>query len=119
MKWNGNFWLVLLCTWLIISCDSEEQVSYPNTANYNIIPKPQNLDSLDGFFHLNKNVKLYYPTALQSECVEFQSFIKENTELNLRPTKSLENDRIITITLWEKSPYEHYTLEVTKNKITL
>lgn len=119
MKWSGNIWFLFICSWLIISCDTKKQASYLEIANYNIIPKPQSLDSLAGFFHINGETKINTIESCEKQAANFQHFLQDHTKLDIPLSETSMLNGTISILLEQGNNIETYNLEVTKNGIWL
>ena len=83
MKWNGSFWCLVVGLWLLVGCTPNEQVTFPETSNYNIIPAPQSIDSLDGFFLVNSETKIHTIESCAIQANNFQHFLQGQTKFNI------------------------------------
>ena len=119
MKWSGNYWWLVFCVWCLVGCGSEKEIQPPKSANYNIIPTPQNIDTLDGFFHLNSEVQIHASNPCKKEASLFNAFLKNETGLDIILSDSRKSKNTISINLIEKSQSEHYTLDITNKNINL
>ena len=112
MKWSGNSWFLVVGLCLLVGCGTGQPITFPETANYNIIPKPKTLDSLNGFFHVNSTTTL-------NGSAHFKTFLEKHTGLKFNSDSSKHNNGIFISYESDQSGFESYSLAVTENRINL
>ncbi len=117
MIWSGRVAILLLIIIGFYSC-SEKPIVYPAVANYDIVPKPQKLDSVDGFFVLNNTVELIAEDKLLvNEKNRLNDFIKKSINVDLEKVKSRR--RIYLKIDSTDLPDELYVLKVDKHTVNI
>lgn len=120
MIWSGR--LIGAVTLLIAfnSCSNMGKIEYPSPANFEIIPKPQNLEPLKGFFLLN-NATIVAGHELELEAWEFAVFVNNHFKANVRYSRDTDTKQAIVLSLLEEGDFktEGYHILIEKNSVRI
>ncbi len=104
---------------LAVACSSEQK-----TADYRVVPLPQEITAIDGVsFVLDNNVRILYPEGnadMQRNAEFLAQYIKESTGKNLTVQSGTEGDKAIVLGLGLKSGNpEAYQLKVSDKGVSI
>ena len=106
----------------LTSCNEEQaKAGHNHVAQLDLIPKPQQLDQLDGFFTLNDATISFTSSDLQPDAEVFQMFAKKKLGLSLT-IQAGEKAAAGIFLSYSKAPglgEEGYRLDITPNNITV
>ena len=120
MIWSGRLIVAFFLLIALNSCFEKNEIEYPSSANYSIIPEPQNISPLQGFFLLN-NATLVADKELEMEAREFSNFAKDHLKINIDHSIDKNSKQNIVLSLTEEDDFntEGYRLLIEKKSVRI
>jgi len=119
-------WCMIFLGIALVSCKT---VDYKTNSNISIIPEPQSLQKHVGCFSLNATTKIYLQVGNKSDMLAAKLLVGQikkstNEELKIKEISSIgrapkRNCIVMCIDPRVKTGEESYSLEVTKNRVTI
>ena len=120
MIWSGRLIAAVILIITFNSCSEKGDIDYPSSANYEIIPKPQSIGALHGFFLLN-NATIVADQELEMEAREFADFVNDHLQTNVEYSADKNLKQAIVLSLLEEDDFktEGYRLLIEKKSVKI
>ena len=106
----------------ILSCKSDakevpEVIVRPLVSNTTIVPKPQEMELLDGSFAFNKNTTMYADTSFHVAVNFLRNYIQKGTKIIMG--NATKEEASISFEVDLTVPAEGYTIDISEEKIAI